>query len=83
MTKTAYQEPNCEMDNELCVSIKGLREVSPGMFVIDGVTRSRIDIAALAAALNRDYVPDVLADRIGDLVMRYDIAEMLAERIEL
>lgn len=61
--------------------IGGLRQVGEGIFDLAGVKVREIDWELVAKAMGREFLPDALAREIDDACFRYDVAEILSERI--
>lgn len=98
MSKRAYSDPAeaCVRDEGVWhdntpipsgvvrIRIGGLMPVGDDIFELAGVQVREIDWPAVAKALGRGDapLPDALANEIDGACFRYDVAEILADRIE-
>ena len=62
--------------------IEGLVPVGDGIFDLRGIRVREIDWDMLAMAVGRELIPEALASQIDQVCFRYDVAEILSERIE-
>lgn len=63
------------------LTIKGLVEISPGKFRLEGVRAEPLDSAAVAEAIRSD--DERLIDEVCELVFRRKLTALLAERVVL
>lgn len=70
--------------NAVRIRIAGLRVIDAyeGIFEIPDVAVREIDWQAVARGLGREFLPDALASQIDNACFRYDVAEILSDRIE-
>lgn len=71
---------------DVLVKIEGLRRepmAGESMFSLSGVKAREIDWPLMASALGLKNVPDQLADDIGQLVWKFDLVQILSERISM
>ena len=61
--------------------IRGLREIEPGVFELDGVKPRIIDHEALARGLGSDNDLE-LEDAVLEAVWKFDMTRLLTDRIE-
>lgn len=88
--KKAYSVPGADMGDcfnepapgSVRLNIGGLRQVGDGVFELHGVEVREIDWVMMAQAMGRKVMPDALAREIDAAAFRYDVAEILAERME-
>lgn len=69
-------------ENAVRLRIGGLRQVGEDIFDLHGVKVREIDWEMMAKAMGREFLPDALAAQIDKAAFSYDVAELLAERIE-
>lgn len=62
--------------------IGGLTPVGEGIFDLHGIKVREIDWDMMAKAMGREFIPDALAAQLDQACFRYDVAEILSERIE-
>lgn len=53
-----------------------------GEFILHGVTIREIDWDTVAKGMGREHLPDALIAEIDSAAFRYDVAEIIATRIE-
>jgi hypothetical protein len=63
--------------------IEGLEPMGNGVFRLTGVAPRALDMRRIANAMDMDFMPDSLADAIGNAVFKHDIAEILADRTNI
>ena len=64
------------------VRIEGLRQINEDIFELAGVAVREINWELVAEGLGRKFLPDALADQIDQACFAYDVAEILADRIQ-
>ena len=69
---------------EVTLNIEGLRQIATGVFALSGVRPRSVDWAALrkALVLGQSASDGELSDKIGELVFKHDIMQILVEGIK-
>ena len=69
---------------EVTLNIEGLRQIGIGKFALSGVRPRPVDWDALrkALVLGQSASDGELSDKIGELVFKHDIMQILVERIK-
>lgn len=83
-TLSSFQTPETMPEiHSVIIDIRGLREIAPGRFELDGVKDREIDHRALAEAIGATEDDIELMDKVVSSILKFDMVNLLTDRIKV